>query len=83
MRPSCIAGFVRIIIISFNEKIEKEEYKMILFITLFITLAILLACVMIITIVGGVTALLAFGDVIIFCVIVWFIVRFFIRRKKK
>ena len=55
---------------------------MILFITLVITLAILLACVMIITIVGGVTALLAFGDMIIFCVIVWFIVRFFIRRKK-
>lgn len=58
---------------------------MILFITLFITLAILLACVMIITIVGGVTALLAFGDVImiIFCIIVWFIVRHFLRKKKK
>lgn len=56
---------------------------MILFITLFITLAILLACVMIITIVGGVTALLAFGDAIIFCIIVWFIVRHFLRKKKK
>lgn len=56
---------------------------MILFITLFITLAILLACVMIITIVGGVTALLAFGDVIIFCIIVCFIVRHFLRKKKK
>lgn len=56
---------------------------MILFITLFITLAILVACVMIITIVGGVTALLAFGDVIIFCIIVWFIVQHFIKRKKK
>ena len=56
---------------------------MILFITLFITLAILLACVMIITIVGGVTALLAFGDVIIFCIIVWFIVRHFLKKKKK
>lgn len=56
---------------------------MILFITLLITLAILLACVMIVTIVGGVTALLAFGDVIIFCIIVWFIVRHFLRKKKK
>ena len=56
---------------------------MILFITLFITLAILLACVMIITIVGGVTALLAFGDVIIFCIIVWFIVQHFLRKKEK
>lgn len=56
---------------------------MILFITLFITLAILVAAIFIVTVVGGVTALLAFGDVIIFCVIVWLIVRFFIRRKKK
>lgn len=54
---------------------------MVTFFVLLITLIALLIAAALIVLVGGVGVILAFGDLIVCGLIIWFVIRFFRRRK--